>query len=135
MPVFLLLVFFIMQFGHAYMVRNMLNSACRTAARLGSTSGVTTSQAEARARQMLSPIATGEEINVIVKEANMVDTGDPMPSTSAECQALEDIELNEAEPRQPFLVRAEVRYGDIAFIVIPGFDDVRIVGQSVTRHE
>ncbi len=135
MPVFLLFIFFIMQFGHAYMVRNMLNSACRNAARFGSTAGVTTSAATERALRILSPIADSDEIDLIVKDVPMVDSGEPVPDSSAECHTLPDIELSDAEPRQPFLVRAQVRYGDVAFIVMPGFADLPIVGQSVTRHE
>ena len=135
MPVFLLFIFFIMQFGHAYMVRNMLNSACRNAARFGSTSGVTTSAAAERALRILSPIADSDEIDLIVKDVPMVDSGQSVPDSSAECHTLPDIELSDAEPRQPFLVRAQVRYGDVAFIVMPGFADLPIVGQSVTRHE
>ncbi|MHB8900350.1 MAG: TadE/TadG family type IV pilus assembly protein [Thermoguttaceae bacterium] len=135
MPVFLLFIFFIMQFGHAYMVRNMLNAACRTAARFGSTAGVTTSDAEGRILEILSPIADSGELDLIVKNAPMVDLGEPVPDSSAECRNLPDVELSTAAPRQPFLVRAEVRYGDVAFIVFPGFADMPIVGQAVTRHE
>jgi hypothetical protein len=135
MPVFLLFIFFIMQFGHAYMVRNMLNTACRNAARFGSTSGVTTSDTVDRVLQILSPIAAPDDIDVIVKNAPMVDTGAPVPASSEECHNLSEIELSSAVPRQPFLVRAQVRYGDVAFIVMPGFADLPIVGQSVTRHE
>ncbi len=135
MPVFLLFIFFIMQFGHAYMVRNMLNSACRTAGRLGSTSGVTTSEAMAQALQTLSPIASADEVDLIVKDASIIDAGGSVPTTSEECNNLTNIELSTAEPRQLFLVRAQVRYGDVAFIIMPGFADLPIVGRSVTRHE
>ncbi len=135
MPVFLLFIFFIMQFGHAYMVRNMLNAACRNAARFGSTSGVTTEDTESRVLEILSPIATSDKIDLIVKDVPMIDTGEAVPDSSAECHSLADIELLDAEPRQPFLVRAQVRYGDVAFLVMPGFADLDIVGQSVTRHE
>ncbi len=135
MPVFLLFIFFIMQFGHAYMVRNMLNSACRNAGRLGSTSGVTTSDAMSQAFQTLSPIATADEVELIVKDVSIIDAGGSIPTTSEDCDNLTDIELSTAEPRQPFLVRAQVRYGDVAFLVMPGFADLPIVGRSVTRHE
>lgn len=135
MPVFLLFIFFIMQFGHAYMVRNMLNSACRTAGRLGSTSGVSTSEAADQALMILSPIATADQVDLIVKDASMIDAGETVPTTSEGCNSLTDIELSAAVPRQPFLVRAQVRYGDVAFIIMPGFADLSIVGQAVTRHE
>ncbi len=135
MPVFLLFIFFIMQFGHCYMVRNMLSAACRNAARYGSTSGVTTSEATAEVLQILSPIAASDEVDLLVKDASLMDAGETVPTSEAGCDALDDIELSTAEPRQPFLVRAQVRYGDVAFVIVPGFANLSIVGQSVTRHE
>lgn len=135
MPVFLLFIFFIMQFGHAYMVRNMLSAACRNAARLGSTSGITTEEAGRRVLQILSPIAGAGEVSLLVKDASMIDAGESVPDSFDGCNGLSDIELSAAEPRQPFLIRAQVRYGDVAFIVMPGFADLTIVGQAVTRHE
>jgi len=135
MPVFLLFIFFIMQFGHAYMVRNMLSAACRNAARLGSTSGITTEDASQRALQILSPVAPADEISLLVKDASMIDAGESIPESYDGCSSLSDIELSAAAPRQPFLIRAQVRYGDVAFIVMPGFADLSIVGQAVTRHE
>jgi hypothetical protein len=135
MPVFLLFIFFIMQFGHAYMVRNMLSAACRNAGRFGSTSGVTTSETADKALQILSPIASSDDVELLVKDASMIDAGGSVPTSSAECSGLDDIELSAAEPRQPFLVRAQVRYGDVAFTILPGFANLTIVGQSVTRHE
>lgn len=135
MPVFLLFIFFIMQFGHAYMVRNMLSAACRNAARFGSTSGVTTSDAADRAYQILSPIAVPDEVDLIIKDASMMDAGESVPTSEEACNNLDDIELSSALPRQPFLVRAQVRYGDVGFLVMPGFADLSIVGRAVTRHE
>lgn len=135
MPVFLLFIFFIMQFGHAYMVRNMLASACRNAARFGSTSGVTTEQAAGLAYQVLSPIALPEEVDLVIKDASMLDAGESVPTSLEDCHDLSDIELSTANPRQPFLIRAQVRYGDVAFLVLPGFADLQIAGRAVTRHE
>ena len=135
MPVFLLFIFFIMQFGHAYMVRNMLSAACRNAARFGSTSGVSTSEAADLAYQVLSPVAASDEIELIIKDASLMDAGETVPMSAEECNDLSDIELSSALPRQPFLIRAQVRYGDVAFLVMPGFADLPIVGRAVTRHE
>ena len=135
MPVFFLFIFFIMQFGHAYMVRNMLSAACRNAARLGSTSGVTSAEAADKAYQVLSPVAVPDEIDLIIKDASMMDEGQSVPTSEEECNNLTDIELSSALPRQAFLVRAQVRYGDVAFLVLPGFADLEIVGRAVTRHE
>ena len=49
LPVYLLLLLAISEFGHAQMVSNLLASACRNAARIGSTEGTTSSNRIRRA--------------------------------------------------------------------------------------
>ena len=53
LPVYVLLVLAIIEFGHATMVINLLQSGCRTAARMGSMQGPNTDQAIAKVRQTL----------------------------------------------------------------------------------
>lgn len=135
LPVFLLFLFFILEFGHAQMVNNMLDTACRSAARYGSTAGVSTTDARQEAFNVLAPIVQPQAVTLVVKDASAVDQGGTIPSTMAGAQLLSDIELANAAPRQPFLVRAEVRYRDVAPIVLPFFGNVVLTGQSITRHE
>ena len=135
LPVFLLFLFFILQFGHAQMVDNTLASACRSAARYGSTSGVTTAEVRQAMFDVMAPVVEQQAITLIVKDASVIDNGGDIPATMVGCQAMADIELDNALPRQPFLVRAEVRYRDVATIVLPFFGDIVLTGQSVTRHE
>ena len=48
LPVFLIFVFGLMEYGRAQMIANMLQNSCRDAARWGSTEGVSTSEVEQR---------------------------------------------------------------------------------------
>ena len=48
LPVFFTFVFGVVEFGRLQLVSNMLTTACRTGARLGSTESVTTAHAKTR---------------------------------------------------------------------------------------
>jgi hypothetical protein len=140
LPVFLLFVLGLIELGHAVMVKNVLRSACRQAARLGSTEGKTTGQVQQKVLDVLGAACDQSAITVYVKDASVFDGAAP-PSTSASTlESLGNIELSDAAPRQLFLVRAKVHYNDIAIVPnIPYLGDfladVVIEGQSFMRHE
>lgn len=139
LPVFLLFVLGIVELGHAVMVANVLNSACRQAARIGSTEGNTTEQVRNKVLAVLGSAVDPDLVQVYVKNAEAFDSGSPGTSGS-DLEALPSIELTDAEPTQLFLVRAKVRYEDIAIVPnIPYLgsflDQVVIDGQAFMRHE
>ena len=135
LPVFFFFLLAIIEFGHAQMMNNLLNSACRNGARVGSVEGTTTSQVLSQVDQTLSSaIATGT-VSVFVKDASVYDSGGTPPTTGPGIEALPDIELSDAEPRQMFLVRATVPYNDIALVPMQFMDGVVLNGQSFMRHE
>jgi hypothetical protein len=135
LPVFLLIVFAIIQLGHVSMVENLLQSGCRQAARLGATENVSTAQAEAEAAQIIGSGIRLEAVNIIVRDASVYDTAGEPPTTSEGFHALDEIELTDAETRQLFLVRAEVMYNEVAPLSLPWMKNVRVVGHTVMRHE
>ena len=141
LPVFLAFVFALLEFGHAQMVNNLMRKACREGARLGSTEGNTTAEVQAAVRQVLASAIDPNQLQVFVKNASVYDGGGPLPLTGPEIEALPNLELSEAEPRQMFLVRAKVPYQDIAIvpICIPYvghfLDSVELQGQAFMRHE
>jgi TadE-like protein len=140
LPVFLLFVLALIELGHAQMVKHLLRGACRQAARIGSTEGNSTADVRQRALNVLSSCVDAESVDIYVKDATPFDAGGAPPETGAELEALSDIELAEAEPRQLFLVRAKIRYEDIAIVPnIPYLgsflDHVILEGQAFMRHE
>jgi hypothetical protein len=140
LPVFLLFVLGLLELGHAIMVSHVLRSACRQAARIGSTAGNSTAQVRAKALSVLGSAVDPSLVTVYVKSASAFDAG-ANPSTSPTAlEGMPDIELANADPRQLFMVRAKVRYEDIAIVPnIPYLgnflDDVVIQGQAFMRHE
>jgi len=140
LPVFLLFVLGLIELGHALMVEHVLQSACRQAARIGSTEGHTTAEVQAKTLSVMGSAVPPGKVTVYVKNASTFDsTGSPDTSSSA-LEALPSIELNNAEPRQLFMVRAKVKYKDIAIVPnIPYLgnflDNVTLEGQAFMRHE
>lgn len=135
LPVFLTIVFSIIEYGHARMVANLLTCACRNAARQGSTDGVSTSEAQAIATQYLQPAVNPNAVTITVKDAGVWDSGGSLPSTNAEFNALPNIELESADARHLFLVRATVNYSDVSLMSLPFLEGITLSGQAFMRHE
>ncbi len=141
LPVFLVFLFGILEYSHARMISNLLKTACRSGARLGSTQGVTTEQVRDRVDELLSSIMDPAAVDVIVKNADVYDDDQAtLPQSAEDFDALGDVDLDDAEPRQMFLVRATVNYENVALFAMPlmdfmGMDDVVLTGQAITRHE
>lgn len=140
LPIFLLFVLGLIELGHAQLVKNVLRSACREAARVGSTEGHSTADVEQRVRDIIGSACDVAAIQVYVKDASAFD-GNGSPSTDgSSLESLPGIELTEAAERQLFLVRAKIHYQDIAIVPhIPYLgsflDGVVLEGQSFMRHE
>jgi Flp pilus assembly protein TadG len=140
LPVFLLFVLGLIELGHAIMVKHVLSSACRQAARIGSTEGGSTAATRAKTLQVLGSAVDSDHVTVYVKNAGAFDASGSPDTSGTALEALPDIELTDAEPRQLFMVRAKVKYTDIAIVPnIPYLgsflDDVTLEGQAFMRHE
>ena len=135
LPVFLAFVFAIIEFGHAQLVNNMLNNACRTAARLGSVEGTTSADVVTRVNQAMAPVIDPGKVSVFVNDASVYDSGGSPPTSGAGIEALPSVELYSAEPRQMFVIRARLNYNDIAIVPVPFLKDVVLNSQAFMRHE
>ena len=140
LPVLLVFLYGIIEFGHAVMIRNILSTACRAGARYASTEGATTTQVRNRVEDILSTAIDPEAVDLLVKDASVFDEGGNLPSSPEDFNALADIEVADAESRQLFLIRATVNYADTILLSIPfmdfmGMDTLVLTGQAITRHE
>jgi len=136
LPIFLLFVFALIWFGHLQLVNNMLQAACRNAARVGAIEGTTTADIVAHVQSVLAPVVETGEVDIIVKDAGAYDASDVLPQTAEEFADLPDVEVGDMESRDMFLVRATVNYRSVALIpIMPFSKDVVLVGQTFARHE
>jgi hypothetical protein len=139
LPVFLLFVLGLLELGHAQLVKHVLRSACRQAARMGTTEGKTTADVRAKVLSTMSSIVDPGDVEVFVKNAGTYDSGG-QPESGSDLEAMPNIELSGAEPLQLFMVRAKINYQDVAIVPnIPYLgsflDDVVLEGQAFMRHE
>jgi len=135
LPVFFIFVFAIIEFGHATMVSNVVQNACRTAARWGSATGATTEEVRQYALDRLDGAMDPNLVTIQIKDASQFDNGGDPPTSADDFEAMPDIELADAEPRELFMVRAAVRYGDVSIIPQPYLKNVILSGETFTRHE
>jgi len=136
LPVFLFMVFAMIEFAHAQMAINLLNSSCRSGARIGAVEGSTTTQVRQRVDRVLSSAFNTGDVSIFIKDASVYDDSESTaPTTGPGLEAMNNIEVADAEPRQMFLVRASVPYNSIALIPMPFMDGVVLDGQSFMRHE
>src|SRR5262245_64228684 len=75
LPVFLLCVLGLIELGHAQLVKHVLRSACRQAARMGTTEGRTTAEVRSRVLNTMSSIVDPSDVEVYVKNAGTYDSG------------------------------------------------------------
>lgn len=136
LPVFLIFVFGLMEYGRAQMIANMLQNSCRDAARWGSTEGVSTSEVEQRVRALMAPaIGADVPLTVIVRDASLLDEVEVELLDSDEYAELPSIDLESAEPRQMFVVRAWLAYDNATIIPWPLLEHMTLSGMSFMRHE
>lgn len=134
MPVFLIFVWAIIEFGHAFMVVNLLNAAAKRASREGVADGVTTAQVIARVNEIVGSAISTDDVTVLVKDGSVFD--DPeVDATGIDYDALNDIDLTQAEPRQLFIVYVEVPYSAVSIMPPKWVTNVILRGQSAQRHE
>lgn len=135
LPVFLTLLFAIFEFGHAQLINNTLSSACRNAARVGAVEGTSTADVESRVQQTMNSVVPNGTVDVYVKNASSFDEGGGTPTSGDELESLPNIEVQDAEPRTLFVVRAKIAYNDVAIVPIPFLEDVVLDAQAFMRHE
>jgi Flp pilus assembly protein TadG len=139
LPVFLLFVFCMVELSRAVFIQHVINSACRRAARLGSTEGNTTAIVKAKVTSILSSAVKPSAITVYVKDASTFDGSSPGTSSTA-LESMPDVEVGSAKSRTLFMVRAKIKYKDIALVknipIIGNFlDSLVLAGQAFVRHE
>ena len=134
LPVFFLILFGFIEFGHVFMTIHTLNSAARRAARLGVSETATTADVNALAVQVVNSAIPSGRATVMIKNGDAFDvTG--VNAAAISYGSLPNIELSTAERRQLFIVRVSVPYSDVAILGPKWLGGLTVYGQSVMRKE
>lgn len=134
MPVFVLFLAALMEFGHFFLVRHMTNASARIAANYGCAEGVTNTQVENKAKQVIGAAYNSSKATVIVRDAGVFDTANVNPAT-LNYDSLPAITLSSAPTSQFFLVQVKVPYNDVALLPPFWMKNVTVTGRSIMRHE
>lgn len=134
LPVFAIFLAGLMEVNHAFLVTSTLRSAAEQGARSGVADGVTTADVTARVNKILAPVINPSAVNVSVKDGAVFDKPGTDP-TSIDYATLPPIETATASPRQLYIVRVEVDYSAVSLLPPFFLGDLRLVEQSVCRHE
>jgi Flp pilus assembly protein TadG len=134
MPVFIMFLAALMEFGHVFFVSHMLKAAAKAGARYGSSAGVTTAQCQTKVQQIVGSSINVAKATVNIKDASVFDTSTVTP-TSINYATLPAIELSTAEQGRLFVVRVTVPYDQVALLPPFWVKGRTVTGQSVLRHE
>jgi len=133
-PVFGMFLAAMMEFGHAYMVINTLNSSAKSAARLGALEGVTNAMVEVEARKALIAAFDDTEATVVIKNAAVFDSASP-PTDTFNYSSLPNYSCGAGDAGELFIVRITVPYDNVALLPPFWAKNLTLRGQSVARHE
>jgi len=134
LPIFFLMLFGFIEFGHVFMTIHTLNSAAQRAARLGISETATTASVTTLANQVVSSAIPGSSATILVKNGDAFDvTG--VDASTINYSALPNIELSTAERRQLFIVRVSVPYSNVAILGPRWLGGLTVYGQCVMRKE
>jgi hypothetical protein len=136
LPVLLVVYFAMIEFGHCYLSVNVIKSAARYAGRLAVTNGTTNDQVIAEANRVLGTMMNPSLATIAIKDGSVFDTSGNPPT---DYDSLGDVQVEDIEERQLFVVRITVPYNSISLFP-SGFwhtyvHDLTLSGQAVMRHE
>lgn len=130
LPVFLLFIFALFEFGHVLMMSNMVNAIAKQSAHHGSFEDASTADVFSFANEKLDAVVGSGVATVLVKDGSVFEnTGE------ADIDNLPNIELSSAESRQIYVVEVTVPYDSVA--IMPAFwaKDITLRGTSIMRRE
>lgn len=134
LPVFFLFVWALVEFGHAFTVSNLITAAAKRAAREGVADDVTTAQVIQMAEDIISTGISLDNVTIMVKNAAVFDVSGTNPST-INYSSLPNVELNDMEPRELFVVYIEVPYSSVCLMSPKWMTNITLRGVSAQRHE
>jgi Flp pilus assembly protein TadG len=134
LPVFMLFLAALMEFGHFYLVKHVVDGAARRGVHFGSFEKASNTAVESKIQSILSAAINTKKAKVLIKDASVFDSGSVDPTT-LNYSALPDITLSDADTGDYFLVQIEVPYDDVALLPPFWIKGQTIQGRALMRHE
>lgn len=124
-PLFFLLVFGVVEFGQAFMVSQLLNSAAREGARVAVASGSTNAEVEAAVRDVIDRSTTANSGDVTVTITVTPEPGNPDPANN----------VANANKRDLCTIDVQVAFSDVSLVTGQFLNGVPLRGNCSMRHE
>ncbi len=125
LPIFLVFVFGLIEVTRIYWVQSVLKTAAQDSCRFGSVCGVTVDEVEARVRECLLGTVDPDQVEILIKDAAVYDSGGTLPHEVGDSDAFAtlpdfttDYPLEDLEPGHLMLVRVRVPYEDITLLPV-----------------
>ena len=135
LPVFTAFTVGMVEFGHAYMVRSILTSASKQAARFGAIEGITNAQVNQRINDILNAAVYAPAVDIKIYDAAVFDDPD-FEHQNFDYENLSEVpKLEDLETRDLFVIRLEVPYENVALFPTFWIKNATLSGVSVMRHE
>jgi Flp pilus assembly protein TadG len=134
LPVFMMFLAALLEFGHFYLVKHVVEGAARRGVHYGSFEKASNSAVESQIKSILASAFNANKATVVIKDASVFDSGSVNPST-LNYSGLPAIDLSTAEMGDYFLVQIEVPYDQVALLPPFWIKDMTIRGRALMRHE
>ncbi|MEZ6126372.1 MAG: TadE/TadG family type IV pilus assembly protein [Planctomycetaceae bacterium] len=136
LPMFFIVLFGFIEFGHCFMTIHTMNSAARRAARAGIGETATSAQIIAEAHDILNQAINAdlENVKIQVKDASVFDTANVNAAT-INYENLPDVEVSTLPSQALFIVRIQVPYSEVGILGPKWITALNLYGQSVMRKE
>jgi Flp pilus assembly protein TadG len=134
LPVFLMFLAALMEFGHFYLIQHVVDGAARRGVHYGSLENSTNPVVESKIKSILSSAFTASKATVLIKNAGVFDTASVNPTT-LNYGALPSMNLSTAKTGDYFLVQIEVPYDNVALLPPIWLQNQTIRGRALMRHE
>lgn len=125
LPIFLMLIFGIIEFGRALMVSNMVTNAAREGARIAILDGSSNTEVTAAVREFLTS-SLGVDTNSVDVDIEIVAAeGNPNPGT----------EVGNCESRDLITVSVTIPFSEVSLLPGDFIQATNLVGRAAMRHE
>ncbi|MDA1251585.1 MAG: TadE/TadG family type IV pilus assembly protein [Planctomycetota bacterium] len=125
LPIFVMVVLGIVEFGRAMMVGQMVTNAAREATRLAIVDGSSNSSVTAWVESFLN-----DTLGVNASDVNVVITVDPAPGNDDPLDKIED-----AQARDLVTIKVDVPFDKVSYIPGDYLSGKKLKAQSAMRHE
>jgi Flp pilus assembly protein TadG len=134
LPVFVMMLAAIMEFGHFFLITHVVNAAARRGAHWGSFEDASNTAVTNKVKSVLASAFDANQATILIKNASVFDGASVNPG-NINYGSLPAIDLSTAEMGDCFVVQVQVPYDNISLLPPFWVKGATVTGRAVMRHE